>query len=93
MNATVRNKSTENILDPEVLAKWTQQSVVSANRPHVQLLLKMPPKMRGAYIFSQAEVNMEPSIIKYDSVFWESFVAFLNATFPRKPPKIKRRLF
>ena len=91
MNATVRNKSTENILDPEVLAKWTQQSVVSANRPHVQLLLKMPPKMRGAYIFSQAEVNMEPSIIKYDSVFWESFVAFLNATFPRKPPKIKRQ--
>ncbi|OHT04333.1 hypothetical protein TRFO_28157 [Tritrichomonas foetus] len=90
MNATVRNASKDAPMQ-EVLLKWVEQSVVSANRPHIQLLLKMPPKMKGAYIFSQAEFNMEPSIVHYDSRFWESFVSFLNSRFIQKPPRIKRQ--
>jgi hypothetical protein len=42
-------------------------------RPHFLVQLKMPPKLSGNYVFSQVEVNLEPSIIAYEAKFWDDF--------------------
>lgn len=86
MNATIKNLSKDAPF-PEALLKWNEQSIAKANRPHIQILLKIPPKIKYAHIFSQAEVNMEPSIVNYDAKFWESFMVLINARFEKKPPK------
>ena len=90
MNATIKNLSKDAPF-PEALYKWTEQSVTKANRPHMQILLKIPPKIKYAYIFSQAEVNMEPSIVNYDAKFWETFLQFINSRFEKKPPKSQKQ--
>lgn len=85
MNLAVKNKL-KDMAFTEAFSKWAQQTFAKANRPHFQLVLKVPPKIRGAIVFSQAEVNMEPSIVNYDAKYWESFIDFLGATFD-KPSK------
>lgn len=55
-----------------VLVKW--KSTQKAVMPLINIQLKMPPKISGAYIFAQVEVNIEPTIVCYDAKFWDELI-------------------
>ncbi|OHT12693.1 hypothetical protein TRFO_17405 [Tritrichomonas foetus] len=69
----------------DVLVKWEQQSVQKAGRPLIHIQLKMPPKISGAYIFSQVEINIEPTIICYDAKFWDDLILIFKKQMEEKP--------
>ena len=81
-------KITNNSKDPsfrKVIDKWEQQSVQTAERPLVQIQIKMLPKISDAYIFSQVEINIEPTIICYDTRFWDDLISIFKSSKSETP--------
>lgn len=68
-----------------VVVQWKEQSIQKAGRPLINLQLKMPPKISGAYIFSQVEINIEPTMVCYDAKFWDDFIVAFKAQMEQKP--------
>lgn len=78
-------KITDSSKDPafrSVLVKWknTQKAVM----PLINIQLKMPPKISGAYIFSQVEINIEPTIVCYDAKFWDDLILMFKKQMDQK---------
>jgi hypothetical protein len=61
----------------EILARSTAQQQPSTRpvQPHLRIRLKMPPKMSAHYVFSQAEVNIEPSVLSAEPATFEAVMA------------------
>lgn len=85
INSVKVSNLTKDALFPEVLSRWTQQPGTRNVRPHIQIQVKMSQKFKGAWIFPQAEVNMEPIIICYDAQFWDSLASFFKHQFVVRP--------
>ncbi|KAH0795464.1 hypothetical protein GPJ56_000677 [Histomonas meleagridis] len=65
---------TKDTLFPNVLMRMNPSNTLLRN-PMLQIQIRLPPKVSGAMIFSQAEVNMDPIIIYYDAQFFDNFTS------------------
>jgi hypothetical protein len=55
----------------EIFGRWSPAGGRPV-RPHLIARLKMPPKLSAHYVFSQAEVNIEPSLLSMESGLFET---------------------
>jgi hypothetical protein len=86
MNSSLKNLGRDGFAD--IFTRKQQGSGRGAVHPQFLIRLRMPPKVSAHYVFSQAEVNIDPAVLSYDTRLWDTLKAKFRVEFVPKAASV-----
>lgn len=68
---------------PQVIKRWTEKDNPNTKQPHIMVQLVSLPGVAGCMLYSHIELNMSPTIAKYEKAFFNLFIDFFNQDLPK----------